>query len=292
MNIFRQASINSLIAAGMLVVILTGGIDLSVGSLLACSIAVMGVCMKTFGIMNPVILIAICLVTGTILGTINGLLLTKLHLPHPFISTLGTKNIARGLALFITGAAAIAGFPKGVLLAGSADINKFPVSFIIVIIVFIIFHIFLTQTGLGRKIYSIGGNMEAARLAGINTNRVLTICYAISGFMAAFAGVIYVGRLNSAVPLASLEGDLDAIASCIIGGASFNGGKGSIWGTLIGSMIITVIRNGLDIMGVQSDVQQIVIGAVIVVAVFVDVVRTRMEARSKKMAMAKVRDVA
>lgn len=290
-NILRQVPIVALMAAGMLVVILTGGIDLSAGSLLAISISVMGVIMKNFGISNPIVIIFVGILTGTFWGIVNGLLLTKLKLPHPFISTLGTKNVCRGLALLITGAAAIGGFPEGVLVFGATDINlgfmKIPVSFILVIVIFIGFHIFLTKTALGRKIYSVGGNSEAARLAGINIDRVKVFCYACSGFMCAFAGLIYVGRMNSAVPLASLEGDLDAIAACIIGGASFNGGKGNIWGTLIGAIMITVIRNGCNLLGVSSDLQQIVIGAVIVVAVFIDVIRGYMEKKAKRLAIAK-----
>lgn len=290
-NLLRQVPIVALMASGMLVVILTGGIDLSAGSLLAISISVMGVAMKVYGVQNPVVLIILGLATGTFFGMVNGLLLTKLHLPHPFISTLGTKNMCRGLALLITGAAAIGNFPAPVLIVGATDFSvggvKIPLSFILVIISCIAFHIFLNQTALGRKIYSFGGNREAARLAGINTDRVQIFCYTVSGFMCAFAGLVFVGRMNSAVPLASLEGDLDAIAACIIGGASFNGGKGNIWGTLVGAFMITVIRNGCNLLGVSSDLQQIVIGAVIVVAVFIDVVRGRLEVRSKRLAVAK-----
>ncbi len=290
-NILRQAPIVALMASGMLLVILTGGIDLSAGSLLAISISVMGVLMKSFGISNPVLLILGGLATGTFFGFLNGVMLTKLHLPHPFISTLGTKNIARGLALLITGAAAIAGFPKAVLFPGVFDFDlgviSIPFSFVLVIVIFILFFIFLTRTALGRKIYSFGGNKEATRLAGINTDKIQLFVYSASGFMCAMAGLIYVGRMNSAVPLASLEGDLDAIASCIIGGASFSGGKGSIWGTLIGAMMITVIRNGCNLLGISSDLQQIVIGAVIIVAVTVDVVRTRSAAKAKRLAAAK-----
>lgn len=289
-NLFRQIPIVALMASGMLLVILTGGIDLSAGSLLAISISVMGVA-KNAGVMNPVLLILLGLITGTGFGLLNGLLLTKLHLPHPFISTLGTKNICRGLALLITGAAAIGGFPSSVLFIGATDLNfgelKVPISFFLVIICAISVHVFLTQTALGRKIYSFGGNREASRLAGINTDRVEIFVYAFSGFMCALAGVVYVGRMNSAVPLASMEGDLDAIASCIIGGTSFAGGKGNIWGVMIGAMIITVIRNGCNLLGLSSDLQQIIIGAVIVVAVFIDVVRNSLAARAKRLSVQK-----
>ena len=287
MNLFRQVPIVAFTAVGMLCVILLGGIDLSAGSLLAVSISMAGVAMKKFGIESPLVLGIITLGTGTLFGAMNGILLTKLHLPHPFIATLGMKNIARGVALLITGAAAIAGFPDAILVPGTEDVGIVPLSFILVIVTFTIMHIFLTKTSLGRKIYAFGGNKEAARLAGINTTRVQIFCYGASGFFAAYAGLIYLGRMNSAVPLASLEGDLDAIASCIIGGASFLGGKGTVWGTLVGAMMITVIRNGCNLLGVSSDLQQIVIGAVIILAVFIDVVRTRMEAKAKRLAVIK-----
>lgn len=289
-NLFRQVPIVALMACGMLVVILTGGIDLSAGSLLAISISVMGVA-KNAGIVNPVLLIVLGLVTGTAFGLLNGILLTKLRLPHPFISTLGTKNVCRGLALLITGAAAIGGFPDSVLFIGATDISigemKIPLSFFLVILCAVAIHIFLAKTALGRKIYSFGGNREAARLAGINTDRIQLFVYAFSGFMCALAGVVYVGRMNSAVPLASMEGDLDAIASCIIGGTSFSGGKGNVWGVLIGAMMITVIRNGCTLLGLSSDLQQIIIGAVIVIAVFIDVVRSTLSARAKRLAVQK-----
>ena len=288
MNILRQTPIIALMAVGMLCVILLGGIDLSAGSLLAIAICCSGVVMKNFGINNSFVLFIVCIGIGTLAGAVNGILLTKLKLPHPFIATLGMKNICRGLALLITGATAIAGFPKGMTFVGTTNIGgKFPISFVLTVLLFVVMHIFLTYTGLGRKIYSFGGNKEAARLAGINTDNVQIFCYAASGFFCAVAGIVYIGRLNSAVPLASLEGDLDAIASCIIGGASFAGGKGNVWGTLVGAFMIAVIRNGCDLLGVSSDLQQIVIGAVIIVAVYIDVLRGQMDAKAKRLAIAK-----
>ena len=285
-NILRQTPIVALMAVGMLCVILLGGIDLSAGSMLAFSSCCAGVLMQNFGINNSFILIVACLLVGILCGAFNGILLTKLHLPHPFIATLGMKNVLRGLALLITGATAVAGFPEGVTFTGTATVGVIPFSFILVIIVYIIMHIFLTRTGLGRKIFSFGGNSEAARLAGINTDRVQIFCYAASGFFCAMAGIVYMGRLNSAVPLASLEGDTDAIAACIIGGASVLGGKGNVWGTLVGAMMIAVIRNGCDLMGISSDLQQIVLGAIIIIAVFIDVVRGQMDAKAKRLAVA------
>jgi ribose transport system permease protein len=229
--------------------------------------------------LSPILGIIVCLAVGAGFGLINGLLLTKLRLPHPFISTLGTMNIARGIALIVTAAAPIAGFPYLIQFIGREFVGPIPVSFLLVIVVYIIFHIFLTRTQTGRYIYAIGGNKEAARLSGINVDRVLIIVYTISGLMAGLAGLVTVGRVNSAFPLAGLSYELDAIAAVIIGGASFMGGVGTVWGTLIGAMIIAVLRNGLNLLNVPADFQMAVIGFVIIAAVYVDVLRQR---KSKK----------
>ncbi|TKI71626.1 ABC transporter permease [Lysinibacillus mangiferihumi] len=273
-NIARQSSINALLAIGMLLPILTAGIDLSVGSILALSIMIMGVVSINLQ-MGPVVGIIACLAIGAGFGLLNGLLLTKLRLPHPFISTLGTMNIARGIALIITGAAPIAGFPYMIQFLGSEFAGPIPISFLLVIVVYTLFHIFLTRSQTGRYIYAIGGNKEAARLSGINVDRVLIIVYTISGFMAGLAGLVLVGRVNSAFPLAGLTYELDAIAAVIIGGASFFGGVGTVWGTLIGALIIAVLRNGLNLLNVSADFQMTVIGLVIIAAVYVDVLRQR-----------------
>nr|WP_106780771.1 ABC transporter permease [Lysinibacillus timonensis] len=274
MNIARQSSINALLAVGMLLPILTAGIDLSVGSILALSIMMMGIVSVNMA-MHPLLGILVCLVIGAGFGLLNGVLLTKLSLPHPFISTLGTMNIARGIALIITGAAPIAGFPFLIQYVGSEFVGPIPISFLLVIVVYIIFHIFLTRTQTGRYIYAIGGNKEAARLSGINVDRVLIIVYTLSGLMAGLAGLVMVGRVNSAFPLAGMSYELDAIAAVIIGGASFFGGVGTVWGTLIGALIIAVLRNGLNLLNVSSDFQMAVVGFVIIAAVYVDVLRQR-----------------
>jgi len=273
-NIARQSSINALLALGMLLPILTAGIDLSVGSILAVSIVVAGLVSVTWG-MPPLIGLIVCLAIGALAGLINGLLLTKLRLPHPFISTLGTMNVFRGLALIITGASPIFGFSYLMNYAGQESIGLIPVSFILVLVVYFIFHIFLNRTSTGRYIYAIGGNKEAARLSGIPVDRVLVIVYTLSGFMAALGGLVLIGRTNSASPIAGLTYELDAIAAVIIGGASFLGGVGTVWGTLIGVLIIAVLRNGLNLLGTTSDLQTIVIGAVIILAVYVDVLRRK-----------------
>ena len=293
MNILKQASINCLIAAGMLCALITAGIDLSVGSNCVLCTCTIGVMVQSFGITNPVILIIAGLVVSTFAGFMNGTLLTRLDLPHPFVSTLGMKNVLWGVALVITGSKSIAFTNTGVdslMWIGSGSVFKvgsfpgIPFSFILVLVVFAIFHVFLTRSALGRQIYCVGGNPEAARLSGIPSKNVLTFVYALSGFTAGLAGVVSVGRLASANGNAGSTYDTDAIAACIIGGASFTGGKGTIWGTLIGALLMAVIRNGLNLMGAQTNVQYIVIGAVIILAVTIDVFRNKAEAKARKMA--------
>ncbi len=274
MNIASQSSVNALLAFGMLLPILTAGIDLSVGSIMAVSMMTMGFFVVNGGV-NPVMGILICLGVGTLAGWVNGILLTKLRLPHPFISTLGTMNILRGVALIITAAAPIAGFPYIIQYLGYNSIGPMPVSFILVLLVALLFHLFLTRTATGRYIYAVGGNKQAAHLSGVNVNKVLILVYTISGLMAGLAGLVLVGRVNSAFPLAGLSYELDAIAAVIIGGASFMGGVGTIGGTLIGALIIAVLRNGLNLLNVSSDLQMAIIGFVIIAAVYVDVLRHR-----------------
>lgn len=280
MNVARQSAINSLIAIGMLLAILTAGIDLSVGSILALSTVMMGIVVVKMG-MSPIIGVLVCLGIGILLGWLNGIMLTKMSLPHPFISTLGTMNVARGLALIVTAASPISNFPSSIQFLGAAFIGPIPVSFILVLIVYAAFHVFLNYTAVGRYIYAVGGNPEATRLSGISIDKVLIIVYTISGLMAALGGLVLVGRVNSAYPLAGLGYEFDAIAACIIGGASFMGGEGTVWGTLIGSMIMAVLRNGLNLLSVSAEMQTVAIGIVIILAVYIDVLRHKAAARIK-----------
>jgi ribose transport system permease protein len=288
MNVLKQTSVNALIASGMLVCLITAGIDLSVGANAVTCACVMGM-LKEMGVSSSFMLILAALLCGTFIGWINGMLLTRLHLPHPFVSTLGVKNILCGVALLVVNSKMINNFPDGVTWLGAysvATVGKFPgvpVSFIAVILLFCVFHVFLNKTALGRSIYCVGGNPEAARLSGIDSANVLTFCYALSGFMCALAAIVLVGRAGIANPANAIQPyDTDAIAACIIGGASFMGGKGTIWGTLVGALIIAVIRNGLTLLNAQSDIQYIVIGAVIILSVFIDVTRERMEAAARR----------
>ena len=237
MNIFKQASINCLIASGMLCALITAGIDLSVGSNCVLCTCTIGVLVQNFGITSMPLLIIAGLAVSTLAGFVNGILLTRLDLPHPFVSTLGMKNVLWGLALVITGSKSIAFTNTGVdnlMWIGGGSLFKtetfpgIPFSFILVLIVFCIFHVFLTRSALGRQIYCVGGNPEAARLSGIPSKNVLTFVYTLSGFMAALAGIVSIGRSGICNGVNAIQPyDTDAIAACIIGGASFMGGKGT-----------------------------------------------------------------
>jgi len=282
-GIARQTSVNALLALGMLVVILTGGIDLSVGAVLALAMVVLAMVITKAGLDQSVGMLA-ALAVGSALGVGNGLLLTRLHLPHPFISTLGMMNIARGAALVITGGASISALGGGIvkfigndeILIGSGDgAISIPIMLFVVVLTYVGFYIFLNRTVVGRHIYATGGNPEAARLSGVPVDRILVLVYTISGLMAGLAAVVLAGRTDSGYPNAGLGFELDAISACIIGGTSFFGGVGTVGGTLIGALIMGVLRNGLNIMSVDTNWQTVVIGTVIIAAVYVDVLRRR-----------------
>ena len=291
MGIFKQTAFNAFLAVGMLLCLITAGIDLSVGANAVFCACLMGA-LKEAGVSSGIVLILIAIVAGGVVGFINGTLLTRLHLPHPFVSTLGMKNVLWGMALLVTSSKMINNFPKSVEFLGNQTIGSFgggfPVGFVVVIVLYVIMHVFLSKTALGRSIYCAGGNMEATRLSGINTANVLTFCYTMSGIMAALAGIYSVGRsgicngANATQPY-----DTDAIAACIIGGASFTGGKGTMFGTMLGCLIIAVLRNGFTMLSIDSAVQNIVLGLVIILAVLMDVIRAQMEAKRRRLAAAK-----
>lgn len=284
MGILKQTSFNALLATGMLLCLITAGIDLSVGANAVFCACVMGMMVKA-GMTNGIVMLVVAILVGGIVGTVNGVLLTRLHLPHPFVSTLGMKNVLWGAALVVTNSQMVNNFPETVQWLGKETIGGFPVSFIVVIVIYVVMHIFLSRTALGRSIYCAGGNMEATRLSGINSANVLTFCYMMSGIMAALAGIVSVGRsgicngANATQPY-----DTDAIAACIIGGASFNGGKGTMAGTMLGALIIAVLRNGFTLLSISSAVQNIVLGLVIIGAVLMDVMRQASEAKKRRLA--------
>jgi ribose transport system permease protein len=276
-NVFRQSSVNALLALGQLLVIITAGIDLSVGSILGLSCVLVAMMLKT-GAPWPAC-IAAAIAIGAAIGMTNGLLLTKLRLPHPFIPTLGMMNVARGLAFVISGGFPISELPGGFRFWGAGTIAYIPVPVILVVVVYALFHVFLTRTTWGRDVYAIGGNKQAAIFSGIPVDRRLTMVYALSGGLAAVGAIALAGRLNSGFPLAGDGAELDSIAAVIIGGASFFGGVGTVWGTLIGALIMGVLRNGLTLLNVSPNWQKVVIGVVIVAAVWIDVLRQRTRKR-------------
>ena len=284
MNVLDQTAFNAMLAIGMLLCLITAGIDLSVGAnAVFCSC--IGGMLVLRGVENSFLIIVVMIICGTLVGLVNGLLLTRLHLPHPFVSTLGMKNFLWGMALLVTGSSMVSGFPDGVMWLGSESVGGVKVSFILVIILYIIMHILLTRTSLGRSIYCCGGNPEAARLSGINSANVLTFCYTPSGFMAALAGIVSIGRSGICNGVNAIQPyDTDAIAACIIGGASFMGGKGTMLGTMLGVLIIQVLRNGFALLSISTAVQNLVLGLVIIGAVLLDVTRERMEAKARRLA--------
>ena len=282
MSVLKQTTFTALLSTGMLLCLITAGIDLSVGANATFCACICGMLVKG-GITNSLVLIVIAIVAGTLIGLINGLLLTRLHLPHPFVSTLGMKNFLWGASLLVVSSQMVSGFPDGVMALGSATIGGFPVSFIIVVVIYVIMHILLTRTSLGRSIYCAGGNMEATRLSGINAPNVLTFCYALSGFMAALAGIVSIGRSGICNGANAIQPyDTDAIAACVIGGASFMGGKGTMIGTMIGALIIATLRNGFTLLSIDSAVQNMVLGLVIIGAVLLDVTRESMAVKARR----------
>ncbi|MCH4525733.1 ABC transporter permease subunit [Staphylococcus haemolyticus] len=269
LNLLRQISINGLIAFGMTFIILTGGIDLSVGSILALSSAFIAL-MITSGV-DPIIALIIGVLIGFVLGAVNGLLVTKGNMA-PFIATLATMTIFRGLTLVITDGNPITNLGDSYLfqLFGKGYFIGIPVPAVTMIIVFVISLIILQKTTFGRHTYAIGGNEVAAKISGIKVNKIKILIYGISGLMSALAGGILTSRLNSAQPTAGTSYELDAIAAVVLGGTSLTGGKGRIVGTLIGVLIIGVLNNGLNLLGVSSFYQQVVKGVVILIAVLID----------------------
>ncbi len=266
-NVARQVSINAILAAGMTFVILTGGIDLSVGSALAVA-GVLAVGLDTIGV--PSILAVLGgILAGALCGLLNGVLIAKLKLPS-FIVTLGALTYLRGLAYVTTGAYPLIKNNLGFGFLGGGSLGPIPMPVFIALIVFIIGYLVLTRTTFGRHIYAIGGNEQAARLSGIKVGRDLIWVYTISGICAGIAGIIFSARLLSGQPTGGQDYELDAIAAVILGGTSFVGGMGSIVGTLIGVFIIGVLNNGLVLMNVPFFYQLIIKGAVIVIAVLID----------------------
>jgi len=272
LNVAQQTSINAIVAVGMTFVIISGGIDLSVGSIVALSGVALGAALQG-GQALPVAL-AIALGIGVICGLVNGAIISWGGLP-PFIVTLGMMSIVRGAALLFTEGRPVSGFDPLFRSLAAGQLGGVPAPVIATMAVYLVAHVVLTRTTFGRYVYAIGGNEEATRLAGVSVRFHKTMIYAVSGLVSAMAAVILTARLNSAQPIAGTMYELDAIAATVIGGTSLMGGQGSLAGTLVGALIMGVLRNGLNLLGVSSFLQQIVIGAVIIGAVLIDTVLKR-----------------
>mgnify|MGYP002733117027 CR=1 FL=1 len=289
MTIALQVTSIALLGIGATCVIITGGIDLSVGSVLALAGVVAALAVKELGMpVAPAMFLGI--LTGSLCGYINGLLVTRLKLP-PFIATLGMMLIARGVALQITGARAVSGLGESFGALGNGALFRvveigsdgfptvvfpgipYPVILMVVIAIAVAF--MLNRSVLGRHIYAVGSNVEAARLSGVNVNRVTTFTYVLSGTLAGLTGCVLMSRLVTAQPNEGVMYELDAIASAVIGGTSLMGGVGTISGTAIGAFVIGILRNGLNMNGVSAFVQQIIIGLVILGTVWIDQLRNR-----------------
>ena len=273
-NVLRQTSINGVLAIGMTFVILTKGIDLSVGSLLAVAGMVTGSLVTGDNPSSPWLAVAAGLLTGTVLGCVNGAIVARLSVA-PFVVTLGMLSVARGLTFIYNDGMPIANLSPQFRFLGQGMVGGLPVPVLVLALTFAVFWFLLNYTTFGRYVYAVGGNEKSAKTSGIRTRLVVFSVYAISGFLSALAGLILTARTTSALPQAGVAYELDAIAAVVIGGTSLNGGVGTLTGTLIGALIIGVINNGLDLLGVSSYYQQVIKGAIIVAAVLLDVSRKR-----------------
>jgi len=267
LNVLEQSSINAIVAAGMTFAIISGGIDLSVGSVLALSGIVLASLLQT-GAGLPVAL-TLALASAAACGLLNGLFVTMGRLP-PFIATLGMMSVARGLALIWAEGRPISGFGESFRLIATARPLGIPAPVLITLLVYALAYVALAHSVFGRSIYAIGGNEEASRLSGVPVGLHKTGAYVVCGLTSGVAAVVLTARLNSAQPTAGIMYELDAIAATVIGGTSLFGGEGTLVGALIGALIMGVLRNGLNLLNVSSFVQQFVIGIVIIAAVLID----------------------
>jgi ribose/xylose/arabinose/galactoside ABC-type transport system permease subunit len=266
--IFRQISINGILAIGVTFVILTGGIDLSLGSVVALTgvVAALFAQNENFIILIPLLF---GVLTGLVIGAVNGTIITKGR-TAPFIVTLGMMTIARGLALVVSDGRPISNLSDSFNVIGRGDVFYIPIPILIFFIVIILASLILNKTKLGRYIYAVGGNENAARASGINVDSVKMFAYIICSGLAGLAGIILASRITTGQPNAGIAYELDAIAAVVIGGTSLSGGVGKVTGTVIGALIIGVINNGLDLLNISSYYQQIIKGGIIITAVLID----------------------
>ncbi|SAK47190.1 inner-membrane translocator [Caballeronia fortuita] len=271
-NVLRQVSINAIIAVGMTCVILTGGIDLSVGSVMALSGAIAAGLMVSG--LNAVAALVTGIAVGLGFGVANGFFVAFARMP-PIIVTLATMGIARGLGLIYTGGYPIDGLPDWVSFFGSGKVLGIQAPVLIMLAVYLVAWLLLDRMPFGRYVYAIGGNEQATRLSGVRVARVKLIVYTLSGLTSAFAAIVLTGRLMSGQPNAGVGFELDAIAAVVLGGTSISGGRGSILGTLVGALLLGVLNNGLNMIGVNPYVQNVIKGGIILLAIYISRERSR-----------------
>ncbi len=266
-NITRQVSINAIIAVGMTFVILEGGVDLSVGSVMALSSTLMAGFMINNNL-NPAVAVLIGILIGALCGLITGIFVAYFRVPG-IIASLGMMEIARGIALIYTGGYPLAGLTDTYSQLGNGSIGFIPIPLIITFVVYMIAYIILNQTATGRYIYALGGNEEAVRLSGINIKKFKAIPYVVSGITASIAGAILISRMKSGQPSAGVGFELDAIAAVVLGGTAISGGRGHIFGTIVGALTLAILGNGLNFMGATPYTQRVIKGAIIIIAVII-----------------------
>lgn len=266
LNVGRQASVVAIVALGQALVIIARGLDLSVGSVLGLSAVVSAFVAQATG--NQILALGAGLGTGIVVGLVNGLLFTRLNI-NPFIATLGTLSVARGLALLITGGIPIpyAGWAQWL---GAGKIVEVPVSLILMLLLALAFHIFATHTRIGRNIYAIGDSPKAARLAGINVEGTRLLVFVLCGLLAGLGGIILAGNLASANPDLGRGYELDVIAAVILGGTALSGGRGTIYGVVLGALLMALLSNAFVLLGISAHWQVVTKGLVIILAVGID----------------------
>lgn len=272
-NVLRQISTNLFLACGMTMVIILGGIDLSVGSIIALSGCISAGCVARYNLPLPIALL-MGLLVGLLVGMFNGAVISKTTIPA-FIVTLATMNIAKGLAYVYTGGSPVRVVTKEWQFLGAGYVGVFPTPVVILVIVLIITAIIMNKTKMGRHMYAVGGNQQAAEFSGIKVEKVKFFVHAFSGLMAGLAGIVLASRMYSGQPTAGDGAEMDAIAAVVVGGTSMAGGSGKIGGTIIGGLIIGVLNNGLNLLNVNSFWQYVVKGVVILLAVFLDYFRNK-----------------
>lgn len=266
-NLVRQTSITGVVALGMTFVIISGGIDLSVGSILGVASILSAKFMA--GGMPIYLAILLSLLVCTVLGVLNGIIIHDGKVP-PFIATLGTMTAARGMVMLLSDARMIAGLPRSFTNFAQRNIIGLPALFFVWLLIIIVTYVVTTQTVFGRSVFAYGSNVEAARLSGINIRRITYAVYGISGLLSGVAGVLMTSRLANGIPTAGSGYELDAIAAAVVGGASLSGGSGTILGTVLGALLISIIQNGGNLLGINSFVLEIAVGVLIVVSVMID----------------------